>query len=171
MHRKSLFPLLPACLILVPGCLVLASAAPASAGAATHPKVGPHQYFDGLVNGSIGVGTPATIKVVCPGPADKTGHPLAKQTVEVVEPKAILSTSGYTGSNAHSISAFFGPPPPASATSGQVTFARYDVVKPIPTSLNLPCSGSGHVTFVPLPESPPTSRSASVAVKYVNVAV
>lgn len=50
-------------------------------------------------------------------------------------------------------------------------FTAYGIAKPIPTSLSLPCSGTGHVTFVPLPQSPPTSRSASVAVKYVNVAV
>ena len=165
MRRTSL-------LLLFGASLVLAAAAPASAsaGAATHGKVGPRQYFDGLVNGSLGSGKPAIIKVVCPGPASRTGHPLAKQKVEVSEPKAILSTSGYTGKDATSISAFFGPPPPSATGSGQVRFTRYGIAKPIPTSLNLPCSGSGHVTFVPLPQSPPTSRSASVAVKYVNVA-
>lgn len=157
--------------LLLGASLVLAAAAPASAGAATHGKVGPHQYFEGLVNGSLGSGKPAIIKVVCPGPANRTGHPLAGQKVEVSELKVIHSTSGFTGKNASSISAFFGPPPPSAATSGQVRFTRYGIAKPIPTSLNLPCSGSGHVTFVPLPQSPPTSRSASVAVEYVDVAV
>jgi hypothetical protein len=142
----------------------------ASAGAATHAKVGPHQYFDGLVNGSTGVGSPAIVKVVCPGPDSGAGHPLAGQTVEVTAPKAILPTSGYTGKSATSVSVFFGAPPPAAAGPGQVDFIKYGVAKAIPRSLDLPCSGTGHVTFVPFPQSPPTSRAATVAVEYVNVA-
>ncbi|MGO8870373.1 MAG: hypothetical protein ACLQPH_03055 [Acidimicrobiales bacterium] len=160
-------------LLLLGASLAFAASAAvsASAGAATHDKIGPHQYFDGLVNGSIGVGSPATINVVCPGPEDQTGHPVAGQTVEVTEPKAVLSTSGYTGNDATSIVAFFGPPPPAAGGSGQVKFTKYGVTKAIPTSFNLPCSGTGQVTFVPLPQSPPTSRAATVAVQYVNVGV
>lgn len=163
MNRKLLF---------VGVCLALAAsvALPASAGAATQGKVGPRQYFDGLVNGSIGVGSPAIVKVVCPGPESRSGHPLAGQSVEVTEPKAILSTSGYTGKDATSIRAFFGAPPPAAKGPGQVIFTKYGVAKPIPTSLSLPCAGTGHVTFVPLPQSPPTSRTATVAIRYVNVA-
>lgn len=160
-------------LLLLAACLAVAASAatPARADAAIPNKIAPHQYFDGLVNGTIGVGTPATIKVVCPGPEAQTGHPVAGQTVEVTEPKVILSTSGYTGNDARSIVAFFGPPPPVTGSSGQVKFTKYGVAKSIPTSLNLPCGGSGQVTFVPLPQSPPTSRSATVAVQYVNVAV
>jgi len=159
-------------LLLLGICLALTAsvAASTSAGAATHEKVGPHQYFDGLVNGSIGVGSPAVVKVVCPGPENRAGHPLAGQTLEVTQPKAILSTSGYTGNRATSIGAFFVAPPPAASGPGPVNFTTYGVAKPIPASVNLPCSGTGHVTFVPFPQSPPTSRSASVAVEYVNVA-
>jgi hypothetical protein len=165
MNRKPL-------LLLLGACLALAWAIPATAGAATHPKVGAHQYFEGLVNGSLGTtGRPALIKVVCPGPDGRTGHPLGKQTLEVELSKAVLAGSGYTGNDATSISAFFGAPPPTAAGPGAVSFTRYGVAKAIPTSLELPCSGSGHVTFVPFPESPPTSRSASVAVEFVNVAV
>jgi hypothetical protein len=141
-----------------------------SAGAANYPKVGPHQYFDGLVNGSIGVGSPAVIKVVCPGPENQTGHPVAGQTVQVTEPKAILPTSGYTGNDATSIGVFFGAPPPDANGPGQVTFTKYGVLKSIPKNLNLPCGGTGQVTFVPFPQSPPISRTATVAVEYVDVA-
>lgn len=94
MNRKSL-------LLLLGASLLLAWASPAGAAAATPGKIGPHQYFEGLVNGSLGLGKPAIIKVVCPGPASRTGHPLAKQKVEVSEPKVILSTSGYTGRPRH----------------------------------------------------------------------
>ena len=160
-------------LLLLGACLALAASAAvsASAGAATHDKIGPHQHFVGLVDGSIGVGSPAIIKVVCPGPESQTGHPLRGQTVEVTEPKAILSTSGYTGNDAISIGAFFWAPPPAANGPGQVNFAKYDVTKSIPTTLNLPCGGTGQVTFVPFPQSPPISQAATVAVEYINVAV
>ncbi len=84
-------------------------------------------------------------------------------------PKVILSTSGYTGNGATSIGAFFGAPPPANGP-GQVSFTKYGVSKQVPTALNLPCSGTGQVTFVPFPQSPPTSYAATVAVEYVNVA-
>ncbi len=138
-------------------------------GAAVHPKVGPHQYFDGSVNGSTGVTSPAVIKVICPGPVGTTGHPLAGQVVEVNLAVAVLADSGYTGNNATSIGVFFGAPPPA-AGPGQVNFTRYGVRKAIPTSLNLPCGGSGVVTFVPFPQSPPTSHAATVPVLFANIA-
>ena len=145
---------------------------PGVSGAMTHSKVGPHQYFAGSVNGSFGAPVPAAIKVVCPGPTrlGQTGHPLSGQTVEVGMAISTFWNWGYTGKNASSIAVFFGPPPPSVAGPGQVTFTRYGVSKAIPTSLNLPCSGSGAVTFVPFPESPPTSRSESVAVDFENVA-
>jgi hypothetical protein len=143
---------------------------PGVSGAATHPKVGPHQYFAGSVNGSSGGPTPVIIRVVCPGPEAQRGHPLSGQTVEVGPAASTASSIGYTGNDATSISAFFGPPPPAATGPGQVSFRRYGVPKAIPTSLSLPCQGTGVVTFVPFPESPPTSRSASVPVEYANVA-
>lgn len=158
--------------LLLGACLALAASASvsATAGAATQGKIGPHQYFEGFVNGSIGVGSPAIVKVVCPGPESRSGHPVAGQSVQVAEPKVIHATSGYTGKDATSIGVFFGAPPPAAAGPGQVTFSHYGVVKSIPRSLAVPCSGTGHVTFVPFPQSPPSSRAATVAVKYVNVA-
>jgi hypothetical protein len=70
----------------------------------------------------------------------------------VVAPGA-SSDNGY---DATSIAAFFGAPPPGTASPGQVTFKRYGVTKAIPT-------------FVPFPASPPTSRSVGVAVEYANV--
>jgi hypothetical protein len=144
---------------------------PGVSSAATHPNVGPHQAFAGSVNGSSGRPTPAVIRVVCPGPEGNRGHPVSGQTVEVGPAASTASTMGYTGNDATSIGAFFGPPPPAASGPGQVSFRNYGVPKAIPTSLSLPCQGKGVVTFIPFPESPPTSRSASTPVEYVNVAV
>jgi hypothetical protein len=149
----------------------------ASAGAAVPPqgKVGPNQYFGALVNGRNDVGGPVTIRMACFGavrPGQK-GHPMAGQTVEVFRPEVIvLHHSGYTGKNATSIVAFFGPPPPTAvpptASATTVTFKKDGVNKPIPTSLLLPCSGTGTVYFVPLPMSPPKSHPATVRVSYVG---
>jgi hypothetical protein len=148
-----------------------------SAGAAIPPqgKVGPRQYFEGTVNGRSGMGTPAVIKMACFGavhPGEK-GHPMAGQTVEVMRPLVIVvGHSGYTGKRATSIVAFFGTPPPIALpvppSAGTVTFETYDVKKAIPTSLLLPCSGTGTVYFIPMPQSPPSSRDATVRVSYVG---
>ena len=148
----------------------------ASAGAVIPPQgaVGPHQVFGGLVNGQSGYSAPATIRMACFGPIKpgQTGHPFSGQTVEVFRPEVIVGHFGYTGSSATSIVAFFGPPPPTPVTTppaaSTVTFGHYGVVKAIPTSLLLPCAGTGNVYFVPLPMSPPTSKPAVVPVTYVG---
>jgi hypothetical protein len=158
---------------LLSATLAISAAAlllPGTGAAVTHSKIGPHQYFAGSVNGSLGVPQPAVIKVVCPGPVGTTGHPLAGQTLEVGPSPAAVADVGYTGTDATEISAFFGAPPP-SAGPGAVVFKRYGVAKAIPTSLELPCGGTGQVTFVPFPEGPPVSRAATVPVVYANVAV
>jgi hypothetical protein len=83
-----------------------------------------------------------------------------------------VAGSGFTGANATSIVVFFGAPPPTAVATtpgtGNVAFTRYGVTKAIPTSLLLPCAGTGNVYFVPLPMSPPTSRAATVRVSYVG---
>jgi len=149
----------------------------ANAGAAIPPQgnVGPNQYFGALVNGQNGVTGPATIRMACFGavrPGQK-GHPTAGQTVEVFRPEVIVvKHSGFTGKNAKSIVAFFGPPPPTATpptpSASTVTFKKYGIKEPIPTSLLLPCGGTGTVYFVPLPMSPPKSRPATVRVNYVG---
>ncbi|MCU1430516.1 MAG: hypothetical protein JWL83_4516 [Actinomycetia bacterium] len=146
-------------------------AARAATGPATHVRIGPHQAFVGLVNGSTGSPSPATINMQCFGPVTpgEMGHPVPGQTLEVAQPTATAAAFGNTGDNATQISVFFGAPPPGAATkSGAVTFIRYGVVKKIPKRLLLPCSGSGNVTFVPLPMSPPTSKSFSVPVQFAG---
>jgi hypothetical protein len=137
-----------------------------------HGTVGPHQVFGGLVNGLSGFASPAPIRMACFGAVHpgETGHPMSGQTVEVFRPEAIVGHFGYTGADATHIVAFFGPLPPTPVvvppTASTVTFTKYDVKKPIPTSLRLPCDGTGSVAFIPLPQSPPSSRDATVPVRY-----
>lgn len=145
---------------------------PVSAGAAipTQGTVGPNQYFGGLVNGHNGVTTPAPIRMACFGPIrpGQKGHPMAGQSVEVFRPEVIvIRHSGFTGENANRIVASFGPSPSATPVANTVTFKKYGVNKPIPTSLLLPCAGTGTVSFAPLPASP-KSHAATVRVSYIG---
>jgi hypothetical protein len=85
----------------------------------------------------------------------------------VPPPPAGTATLGYTGDRGTSTGAFFGPPrPTAGAGTSYVSFQVYRT-KPIPTDLELPCSGSGQVIFVPLPLLP-LARSIAVPVKFVG---
>jgi len=169
MHRK---------LVILGASLVVASSSAVAsfAGAAVPPqgRIGPNQYFAASVNGQLGNGSPATIQMACVGPLrpGQTGHPLAGQTVEVFRPEVIVAHDGFTGPSATSISVFFNAPPPSpavAAAAGNVTFTRYLQPKKIPTSLVLPCAGSGNVYFVPFPSSPiGPATDAVVPVHYVG---
>jgi hypothetical protein len=141
-----------------------ASVAWAQGGPGTGP-IRPHQPFLGLINGKDGVSGPVVINMACFGPVrpGQTGHPMAGQSVGVGQPEAIVGTFGNTGSKGTSIDAVFGP---ATAVSSGVAFHRYGTVA-MPTSLVLPCSGSGTVTFVALPKSP-SERSFEVSVSFVG---
>lgn len=168
MVRKTLLTIFAICSSL--------AVAGASAGAVIPPqgKIGHNQYFVGLVNGQNGLASPAVIKMACFGAIrpGQMGHPLAGQSVEVLQPEVIV-TRGFTGPTADRILAFFNAPPPAPVAapppSSPVTFRRYGVAKAIPTSLLLPCAGTGNVYFVPFPASPiGAARDTVVPVTYVG---
>ena len=150
----------------------VASSAGASPVAATG-KIGPDQYFRGLVNASSGQPYPAVIRMACFGPIrpGQLGHPFAGQTVEVQQvPITAAATTdlGFTGPSGTEIGAFFGPLPPTPSQGGSpVIFQYYGVPEPIPTSELLPCGGSGTVAFVPLPLLP-GGRVADVRVEFVG---
>src|SRR5579864_6920914 len=110
----------------------VATALPASAG-----RVGPNQYFTGVINGHDGNTTiPIVIRMACFGPIKpgETGHPEAGQTVAVHQlfPPA-TSSLGYTGNDSE-IGAFFNAPPPAGAPVAASTpiFKRYDRAQALP---------------------------------------
>jgi hypothetical protein len=129
--------------------------------------IGRKQYFTGVINGKDGNTTvPIPIKMAC-GTPNGTGHPLQGQTLAVHQEFPPVSGSlGYTGKDTM-IGVFFNAPPPAGARLAASTpvFTRYDKPQPLPTSLTLPCSGTGTVYFAPLPVVPP-SRSATVPVEF-----
>jgi hypothetical protein len=160
----------------VVGALLLAvtaalSGAASGVASAAALRVGPDQAFGALVNGRSGHAAPVAIRMACFGPTvpGQLGHPMGGQSVRVVLRGTSASAAGFTGADATTIGVFFGPPPPTAAPgSGLVSLNRYGVARAIPTSLLLPCIGTGLVTFVPLPMSPPTSRTAVVPVTYVG---
>lgn len=143
------------------------------AGAAV--KVGPNQYFTGVINGHEGnTATPIPIQMACFGPVRRgeTGHPMAGQTLAVQQlfpPSATAGSLGFTG-NDREIGVFFNGPPPITrngAATATPIFKRYDLSKPLPTELTLPCEGTGTVYFTPIPVVPP-SRTATVPVAFVG---
>jgi hypothetical protein len=147
--------------------LVIAAAAAAVFGGATAAMaqgapIGPDQFFIGLVNGNH---TNAVIYMVCPGPSflGQTGHPESGQNVSVTQ--SSTTTGGFTGSLANSIVVSFAP----SATTAGITLKYYDTPAAIPTSLVLPCAGTGKVTYNPEPTSQ-TAKSDVVTVTFINIA-
>lgn len=151
---------------------------PAASAAQISPSlIGPKQLFDGQVNG---VTSGAVIKVDCPvsfpppptpvpesSAVPLTGHPAAGQTVDVVyvAPSPVSnSNTGFTGEVGDHVIVQFESGP----TVGRiVTLSNYGVKVAIPTSLTLPCSGTGKVSFVPAPSSD-TARAATVPVTYLS---
>jgi len=89
--------------------------------------------------------------------------------IAVEPPSTVAGTSGYTGSHGVSVVATFVVPVDTSATSSALTFTQYGS-RSIPTSLVLPCSGSGAVVFSPEPQSK-TAQDVAVSVTYTNIAV
>lgn len=136
----------------------LAAASPAQA-----VSVGPNQYFTGQVFGDTGQ---SVIDVVCTGAA-MTGHPAPGQTVDVlllIPP--LTTTAGYTGDQAVEIdAALIYPTGAVSAKTPVATFTQYSMKEPIPTSISVPCGGSGVMSFSPYPLDSGTPSNVSVTFK------
>lgn len=127
--------------------------------------IGPNMSFHGLVNGTA---VNATILVGCFGPVvpGQTGHPLAGQSIEADSTPPTSTADGYTGSAGNRLVVTFTTSPSSSIIVLGTLNNFYQKV-PIPTSVNLPCYGTGQVTFTPQPTSP-TARSAAVKVSLVG---
>jgi hypothetical protein len=120
------------------GLLGLSLAAPSAAGAPI--KAG--QHFDGRVNGRH---HSAIVHAVCPGPSS-TGHVAAQQTMSV---EHVAKGHGYTGLFDH-VYAWFQPASGGPAPT-QLRFTHYASPRAIPTSIVVPCSGTGDVVFSSCP--------------------
>ena len=159
MRTKS-FLLLASTLTLLVG-VVCGGVASARTG------IGPGEHFVGLVYKHT---TNATILMVCATPdPNETGHPLGGQTIAVQRPSTTVTSTGYTGTRGRFITVGFVLPVVASSANAALKFTDYGS-QTIPTSLVLPCSGSGLVVFSPQPTSK-TAQSISVAVTFGNITV
>jgi len=132
--------------------------------AANGLAIGPNEHYFGFVNGKH---SQAFIHVVCRGTAgaSRTGPPTALQSVSV---QHLRSDGGDTGSVAHEIWAEF-----ANDRLHVVGFTHYGPSKTIPTTLRLPCQGTGTVRFTTCFGTHPcaaTARDNIVNVTFVNIA-
>ena len=120
----------------------------------------PNVEFGAVVNGQS---SNAAVSMGCFGPVQpgEKGHPMSGQTVEVFRPEA-LRVDGFTGSAATRVVARFVDDP-----SVRIVLRRFGRPVAIPTTLFLPCSGSGTVVFSPEPSSA-TSHVATVGVSFAG---
>jgi len=129
-------------LVLLAVPVLAAVMAPTAAGAAT--PIGPNQIFLGQVNGNS---RNAVVTVLCPGPV-ATGHPV-NDTVGVIRLVDPIPGFGRTG-NAHQINAdVFWAAGPIVHVEHIASFITY-TTQAFPSTLTLPCSGTGSVTFTPV---------------------
>jgi hypothetical protein len=144
----------------------LAGSIPA-AGAQT--RVGPHQHFIGLVNGSHNL---PVVYTVCPGPVwpARTGPVAGGQTLDVAE---AASGHGYTGPFSQ-IFAWVVPPPKSTTRPPEQTFTTYGKAEPFPAGVRVPCGGTGQVEFSSCPYLAPCAAGwvpDLVKVQFQNIAV
>lgn len=126
--------------------------------------VGPNQHFVGLVNGQH---SDAQIRVACAGPVwvGRTTHPLAGQTLAVSQ---VATDGGSTGASPSAIFTSIG-----KQLGSTATFTVYDAAEPLPTTLDVPCDGTGSVTFSTCFDVLPCSAAANpdvLTVTFVNLA-
>jgi hypothetical protein len=154
--------------VLVVAIVLAASISTSVFAQSASNAIRPNEVFAGMVNGQL---SNAVIYVVCPGPArlGQLGHPISGQTLGTESPPPSAALTGNTGSRGRFIRALLVSPVPTSSTTSTVVFSKYGT-EPIPTTLDLPCSGTGSVIFVPQPTSK-TAHSATVEVTYENLAV
>jgi len=141
-----------------------ALAIPATAQAS---PVGPKQYFNGQVFGISSSTVQNVIEVVCAGPAN-TGHPAPGQFVEVQQVFPPLGTTlGYTGNFGAEINAdLIFSRGTVTVVEHVATFISYGVSLPIPTSLTVPCSGGGVMSFTPSPNPDNSGTPSNVNVTF-----
>jgi hypothetical protein len=155
---------------LISGLITASSGVTFAAAASAAPipvqdpvPIGPNEYFSGFINNHPP--GKAVIKVVCPGPAN-TGHPAGNQKIEVktAQPTSTFDI-GFTGSAGKKITATLAP---AATTTILASFTSFFVPKKIPTSITVPCSGTGTVVFTPSPGSS-TAKAAKLPVTFLNI--
>jgi hypothetical protein len=160
MRFRALVAVLVAAVVLV---------LPATTATAIAQKaIGPNQHFVGLVNGSK---ANAEVRVACGGPvySGRTGPVVGGQNMSVAR---VANGGGDTGPF-HAVYAWFVPASASSTPPTQLKFTAYGVPQSIPTSIQVPCDGSGQVEFSSCPYLAPCAYGwvpEYVTVSFVNIA-
>jgi hypothetical protein len=135
--------------------------------AASGASIGPHQHFVGRVNGQPST---ATVHTVCAGPSTQgqLGSIASGQTVSVIR---LSSGRGYTGPFSQVYAWFV----QNASLNGHlaVKMTAYRTRVALPTSVRVPCDGTGRVEFSSCPYLAPCAAGwvpAYVRVQYVNIA-
>ena len=137
--------------------------------ASAQQAIGPNQRFIGLVNGS---NADPAVYVVCPGPvyAGRTGPVAGGQTMSVAQ---VATGGGYT-SVFSSVNSWFVPVPASyPANPAELKFTEYGVPQSIPTSIRVPCGGTGQVEFSSCPYLAPCAYGwvpDYVTVRFIDIA-
>jgi hypothetical protein len=148
--------------------MLVTGAAVATPAMADGAQVAPKQYFYGEFFGLTSTTTSDVIDVSCPTPA-ATGHPVAGQYVaahQIFPPAG--TTYGYTGNYGTEIDVnlIYSVGTITVMTPTFATLTYYDTKAEIPTSLTLPCSGSGVLAFTPSPDPDGSGRTSDVDVTF-----
>ena len=132
--------------------MMVAGGALAAPAMADGGPVGPKQYFYGEVFGLSSSTAPNVIEVACAGP-ETTGHPVAGQYVAAHQFFPPVTTSGYTGDKGTEIDVnlVYSLGTITVVTPTFATLYYYDTKSEIPTSLTVPCNGTGVLNFAPSP--------------------
>ena len=138
-------------------------------------SIGPDQHFIGLVNGS---NVDPVVYTVCPGPArpGQMGSVLGGQTMSVAE---VASGGGFTGlfSQVYAWFVPVSPTPTASTPTSapvQLKFTTYGTPQAIPSTVRVPCDGTGTAEFSSCPYLAPCAFGwvpDYVKVRFENIAV
>lgn len=146
--------------------LIVSGALAIPAAAQTGP-VGPKQYFYGQVFGISSSTMQDVIEVVCAGAAN-TGHPAPGQFVEVQQVfPPVATTVGYTGNFGAEIDAnLIWSRGTITVVTAIAKFVSYGVSMPIPTSITVPCGGSGVMSFAPSPNPDNSGKPSNVNVTF-----
>jgi hypothetical protein len=151
---------------------LIAVGALAVPAAAQGGPVGPRQYFYGQVFGPASGTAQGVIEVACAGAA-AAGHPFPGQFVEVQQIfPPVTTTLGYTGNFGIRISAdLIWSRGTIAVATPIATFTSYGVSMPIPTSITVPCSGSGVMNFAPSPDPDNSGIPSNVNVTFESPGV
>jgi hypothetical protein len=149
--------------------MAIATLAVAGVPAGAKQPIGANQSFSGLVDGTR---TSAVVYTVCAGPAweGRTGAVAGGQTLAVVRAR---KGHGNTGPFTQ-IYAWFVPQSGAATAPTQLKFTSYRARQTIPTSVQVPCDGTGQVEFSACPYLAPCASGwipDYVSVQFTNIAV